>query len=608
MGNCYNLTMVKSNDNPAKGITWDLSDLYSGFEDPKIEKNKNEIKDLAEKFVKKYKGKINSPDLTTEFLLQCLQDYEQILEKQTLFSNYFYYRHSKDTQSEKVSKYYQQAREFSNQISSQLVWLELEWVNLDNQLAKKLINHPKLADYSHYLAHERKFKSHRLSEKEEQILVKKSQTSGSAFVKLYDLIDNGLKLKLKIDGQIKELSQSELKPYLTVHPNREIRKSAAEALTKGVKSQQKLYAFILNTLLLDKKINDELRNYKYPQQATFLSYEVDKKTVDNLVETVEKSYSICEHFYLTKQEILKVDQLYEWDRYSPIYKTDKTYSWKEAKTIILDAFYQFSDQFGNIAKLFFDKKWIDAEISEGKHSGAFCSYGTPSTHSYVLINFTGKINDILTLAHELGHGIHHYLSRDQKLLEFWASTAVAEIASIFCESLVFDKLFQELGDKKIKTNLLANKLQSDFSSIFRQIAFYQFETAIHRHRREKGELSLKEFSQYYQHQLQAMFGKGLKLTRGHQYWWMPILHFYHYNFYVFTYSMGNLLTYSLYNIYQNDKKSFLKNYLKALKLGGSKTPAEIIAVIGIDISDREFWQHGIDYLNNLVNQFENLTK
>jgi oligoendopeptidase F len=585
---------------------WDLTDLYSGLDDPQLKKDKKEIKKLVREFNKQYKGKINSDDLTANFLYQCLEDYVQILEKIILYNSYFRYLFYKNTQSEKISKLRQQADELYTWVEEQTLWLELEWLKLDDKKAREILDHKKIKEYQHYLTHSRIFKPYRLSEKEEQILTKKSQTSNHAFVQLYDLIDNGIEFELTIDGKTKKLNSSELSPYLTSHPDREIRQKAAGALTKGIKKHKKLFSFILNKLLLDKKINDKLRGHKYPEQSTFLSYEVSKKTVDNLTKTIKNNYSIPERFYQTKKKILNYKELYEWDRYSSLYGIDKEYSWKKAKDIILNSFDQFSPQFSQTAKKFFNNHWIDAKITKGKRSGAFCSYGTPSSHPYILVNYTGKIKDVLTLAHELGHGIHHYLSRDQKMLEYWSSTAVAEIASVFAESLVFENLYHQINDKKIKMDLLADHIQSAFATIFRQNAFYLYENDIHHHYRKKGELSIEEFSNYYQQRLQATFGNGLKLTDQHQFWWMPILHFYHFNFYVFTYAMGNLITYGLINQYKKDSSDFVGQYINALKLGGSKKPKNIIATMGLDIEQKDFWQQGLDYLDQLVVKFEAL--
>lgn len=586
---------------------WDLTDLYSNLNDPALKRDKKDIENMVNKFNQKYKGKINSLNLTPDFLHQCLNDYENVLEKEILYSNYFYYLYAKNTQSEKISKKYQQAKEFSIWVREQTVWLELEWIELDDKKAKEILNNRKLKDFKHYLAHERDFKPYRLSEREEQILAKKSQTSTQAFVQLYDLIDNGINFELTIDGKTKKLSSSELSPYLTHHPNRKIRQQAAQALTKGIKEHQRVFSFILNNLLLDKKIHDQIRGYDYPQQTTFLEYEVSKKIVENLVATIEKNYSISEKFYLAKKKFLDYEKLHEWDRYSSIYKADKEYSWDQAKKIILISFEDFSPKFAQVAKKFFDNHWIDAKVVKGKRNGAFCSYGTPSTHPYILVNYTNKIKDVLTLAHELGHGIHHYLSRDQKLLQYWSSTAVAEIASIFAESLVFENLFQQLDDKKIKIDLLSDHLQSAFASIFRQNAFFLYETDIHQHYRRKGELSIEQFSDYYQQRLQAMFGKGLKLTEQHKFWWIPVLHFYHFNFYVFTYAIGNLITYSLIDQYKKSSRKFVDQYINALKLGGSKKPKEIVSTMGLNIEQKEFWQQGLDYLDQLVVDFKNLT-
>lgn len=601
------MTKKLINKKPAQGVKWDLSDFYSGMTDPRINRDKKEIIRLTNSFVKKYKGKINSPKLSPDFFLQALKDYEKILEKLYIYEGFTSALHFKDTASEDISQVFQEAQEFTNDISAELLWFELEWVKLDGA-AKNIIQSPKLKDYCHYLQHERMFKPFRLSEPEEKILAKKAQTSSLALVRFFDEIDSNLKYKLKVEGKITELSLSELSPYLTVHPKRQVRKNAARALTKGLKKNARPYTFLLNTLILDKKVIDEIRGYKYPQQATFLDYEVKPETVKKMTETIARRYDICEKFYKAKRKVLRHRSLYEWDRYSSIYsKKQVDYSWKEAKDIVLKAFGEFSPRFQKVAQEFFENKWIDAEITKGKQGGAFCKYNVPSKHPFVFLNFSGKIGNVVELAHELGHGIHSYLARKQNLLHFWPSTAVAEIASVFSEMLVFEKLYHSLEDRQLKINLLGDKIQDIFATIFRQNAFYLFEKDIHNYRRAKGELKTADFNKFYQNRLQAMFKKGLKLTDGHQYWWMPILHFYHYNFYVFSYCFGEALTIALYARYKKEGQNFVKNYLEALSAGGSKPPREIIKMMGIDFTKKGFWEQGLDWIEELVKEFETLT-
>lgn len=595
--------------NPAKGITWDLSDLYPSPDHPKVEKDRKAITLLTQKFTQKYKGKIGSPSLTPQLLSKSLEEYERIISMLYRSSMYFRFHHDLDTASEKIGKAYQTTNEFGNRIATELVWYDLEWIKQNDKIAGNLIVSPALEHYRHYLRHTRVFKPFTRSIKEEQIITKMSQSGASSFVRLYDEIDSNISFKLKIKGKAKDLNQSELSPYLKSHPDRSIRKRAAEAYTKGLEQNSRLYTFILNTLLLDKRTDDEIRGYEFPQQATLLGYEIDKDTLDAMVKAVQNRHDICEKFYKAKAKFLGIKKLHEWDRYSPIIATqNKEYSWDESQRVILQTFNEFSPEFMKIGSKFYDGGWIDAEIKKGKVSGAYCSYTLPDHHPYILTNYSGRMEDILTIAHELGHGIHAYLSRKQNLLQFYPSTATAEIASNVCESIVYEKLYSQITDKQQKLDLLCTKIQDIFASVFRQTAFYKFEEEIHLHRRNEGELATEEFSKYYQSHLQKTFGEGLELTDLHHLWWMPISHFYHYNFYVFTYAMGELLTMSLFALYKEQGQQFVKNYLAALSAGGSKDPYEITKMMGVDIRDAEFWSNGLDIVDGYVEEFVELAK
>jgi len=328
-----------------------------------------------------------------------------------------------------------------------------------------------------------------------------------------------------------------------------------------------------------------------------------------MTSEVTKAYHLCQTYYKTKAKILKLEKLHEWDRYVPLFpKVSEKYTYSQAKSIILDSFGSFSPEFSKIAKLHFENNWIDAKIVKNKRAGAFCSLMTPDHHPYILTNFNNKISDVLTLAHELGHAIHACLSRKQNLLQFWPSTAATEIASIFAESIVFDYIFYNTQNTKLKLNLLATKLEQTFATIFRQTAFYLFESDIHVHRRQEGELSKNQIKNYFQKRLQTMFGDGLTLTKNHSLWWAYVLHFYHYNFYVFTYAFGENLTNALYNTYKttNNKPNFVSKYINALEAGSSLSPAQIINKMDIDISNTIFWKSSIGLLQNQLDAFHNL--
>lgn len=591
----------------AKNISWDLSDLYQGMDDEKIKQDKQAVTDTVADFVKSYKGRLEHKNLTAMTLVSALRDYANILEQLYVYGTFSSLIKSKDTASAEIAKFDQAAKEFINDLSASLLFFELELVAISENKINELIKDEELAKLAHYIKHERVFKPYRLKEGEEVIMTKKSQSGAGALVRFYDELNSNLKYSLNVDGEEKQLNYSQLATILANHPDRELRKAAAQALTKGLDQKKKDFTFLYNTLLLDKKINDEIRGYKDPRTATFLSYEIKEKTVDELVETVTNNYNLVEEFYQTKANLIG-DELFEWDRYNDVF-TDveqKRYSWEQAKAIILEAFAEFDPEFAKVATMFFEKNWIDAEVTEGKVGGAFCSYAVPSVHPYILVNFEGELRDVTTLAHELGHGIHAYLSREQNILQFWPSTATAEIASVFCEMLVFDKLYKQLDDTKLKLNLLGSKIQESFATIFRQTSFYLFEKDSHERRRTSGELEVSELNTIFQDRVQAMFGKGLHLTEDHAGWWMPVQHFFRYNFYVFTYAMGEALTKALFAIYQEQGSSFVKQYKQALALGGSCDPYEITSVMGVDINRKDFWQEGIDLLGEYIQEYKTL--
>ena len=595
-------------DLTAKGVRWDTSDLYSSVNDRKIEKDKNEVTKRTEAFGKKYKGKINTPSITSATLYETITEYESILEHVVRIQSFASYLHSIDTKDQAIGKFYQMAQELEATVAAALMWFEIELLAIPENTYRLLIDDKKLQQYDAYLKNVRKYKPFTLSEKEEVILTKKEQTSSKALIRLFDEVDASNTYILTIGKKKQVLNYSGLIPYLTVHPDRNVRKNASAALTEGLRNKEKLYAFTMNNLLNDKKITDEIRGYMYPQERSFLHYGVKKDTVGTMVESIEKGYRISERFYQLKRKAMRVGKLYEWDRYSYLQSgKTQTYSFDEAKNTVLSSYRQFSPVFADIAEKFFINKWIDAEILPNKRAGAYCSYNLPSLHPYVLVNYAGQIRDVTTLAHELGHGVHGYLSgQNNTLLQAWPSTVIAEVASIFAEMFVFDAIYQTVPDKDVKVNLLTEQLQSIFASVFRQNAFYLFESDIHMHRREKGELSIEEFNDYFQARLQAMFGNGLTLTPGHANWWMTVLHFYKYNFYVFSYSFGQMLSLALYANYKKSGQDAVKNYIAALSLGGSKDPYEITKTMGVDIADPNFWQNGLSYIDSLVAEFASL--
>lgn len=601
--------MENSSINPAKGVVWDLSVFFKDIHDPRIEKLKADIRKSAIKFSKDHKTTIHPGELSSSELHDVTNEYEEILTSLAALSSFASLTQAKDSVSDKINSFYQQTREYVNDISNILMFFELELLEIPEEKLNNFISSKELDRYRQFLIRTVKFKPHTLPEEQEVLINKKNQAGSSAFVRLYDQLSSDLVFPIKIGSKNYKYTYSEITNILSSHKDREVREKAATSITKTYSENSRVFSFILNTLILDKKISDEVRDYKYPQQSTFLGDEIDKEVVRSMTRTIEENYSISEKFYKNKSKILKTE-LYEWDRYSEIFPEvgETHYNYEQAKDIILESFEEFSPLFAKIARKFFDNNWIDAEISKGKKSGAFCAYTTPDKNPFILTNYTGKVSDVRTLAHELGHGIHAYLSREQNYLNYYPVTPLAEIASIFCENLVFQKIYSQTTDTKQKINLLGGRLQEIFATVFRQNAFYLFESEIHDKRRAEGELSVSTLNDLFQKQLQRMFGDGLTLTEGHKYWWMPIGHFYHYNFYVFSYAFGQSLSNALYGAYLNDGEEFVSNYTEVLKMGSSRELPELTKMLQVDIHKPSFWKEGLEPVEDYVKEFEELVE
>ena len=348
-----------------------------------------------------------------------------------------------------------------------------------------------------------------------------------------------------------------------------------------------------------------MRKYTYPEQPRHLSNELNKETVDLVVDTVHLNYPIVARYYRVKRDILAVDTLTHYDRYAPLFQAEEPVNFPEAKQIVLDAFGEFSGTMRERAAEFFDKNWIDAAPAKGKQGGAYCSYVTPDLHPYVFMNYLNKMKDVMTLAHELGHGVHSSLSRGQTLLNYHGTLPLAELASTFGEMLVFEKVTAQ-ASLKDKLALYADKIEGAFATISRQTAMFRFEQAIHNHRRTKGELTLEDFGNYWQTEIQAMFGDSVQLGEEHKIWWSYVGHFTGTPFYVYAYSFGELLVLSLYRQSQAEGPAFAEKYLDMLRAGGSLTPQELISKVGVNLDDPTFWQGGFDVLTEMVAKFEAL--
>ena len=585
-------------------VRWDLSALFASMEDPKIESIWKLSHQRADAFAAQYRGKINHPDLTSEMLNQALTDLEVLttdVAKPMAYSNLLF---AGDASNAAIGAFMQSQMEKATELQIKLMFFELELQAAPQETINALANDAKLANYRHHIQVARTYSPYRLSEKEEVLMEELANTGSRAFNRLFDEVTSNYVFKFVLDGKTEEKSQQEVLALLR-HEDRATRQAAGDSITAGLKDQERVLVFIFNTLMQDKSIEDRLRGFQFAEQSRHMANELDRETVDLVVRLCREFYPMVARYYRVKQQILGLPELTHIDRYAPLFAAEGKVSWEEAQEIVLGAFGEFSTEVRDRAAEFFDKNWIDAEPRKGKTGGAFCSYNTPDTHPVILQSFLNKMDDVSTLAHELGHGVHASFSRDQSYFNFHGTLPLAELASTFGEMLVFEKLVAGASTKD-KLALYAEKIEGIFATVFRQAAMYQFEMRIHDARRTQGELASEQFGEIWQEELQSMFGDSVKLGDQHKCWWMYVSHFTAVPFYVYAYSFGELLVLSLYEMAKKQGPSFADDYVRVLRLGGSKTPAELMAMLNVDLQSEEFWRGGFAAMDKFLVEFERL--
>lgn len=591
----------------SEGVTWNLSDLYSGLDDRRIERDTSGLIKRSAAFEKKYRGKINSKTITAPALLKAVSELESISEQIGKLLSFAYLIFAADTAKPEHGAFLQKIQEKATEARKFLMFFELEWVALNDGKARKLMDDRRLSRYRHFLEQERKYKPHRLSEPEEKILDEKANTGARAFRRLFDEVLNNIRFKVRLDGKVKTLTETGTLALL-YDPERAKRKAAAEGLTEGLLANSHVLTFIFNTLVQDHAVSDRLRSFSYPMESRHLDNEIDRDTVDALITSCEKNYGMVEAYYKLKKKLLGLKKFYDYDRYAPIFPDSKSIKYGEGKDIILSSFGDFSPRMSEVAGKFFDKSWIDAETRDGKRGGAF-SHGTvPSAHPYVFMNYTGRLRDVMTLAHELGHGVHQYLSRKQGYFQSNTPLTTAETASVFAEMLVFHKLTETVKDPKTRLSLVCSKLEDIFATVFRQVVLTRFEESLHKARRERGELRQGDIDKLWIEANKPMFGESVELTDNYSHWWLYIPHFIHSPFYCYAYSFGELLVLALYHKYLNDGGRFVPRYIELLSSGGSDAPDRLLKRVGVDIKDPGFWQGGLDLLKDMVDDAVSLAE
>ncbi len=590
----------------AEGVRWNLGDLYKGISDARVEKDFKKISARADKFEKKYRGKIKSPSLTAGELAEAVGELERLSEGIGKILSFAYLLFAADTRDPKTGAFRSSMQQKATELQKKLIFFYVEWVSVPKKRAKKLMNHPELSGYRHFLEQERQYKDHTLSEAEEKILQEKSNTGQKAFSRLFDEVVNNIEFRVRLSGKTEKLNQSRTLSLL-YDPDRKKRKAAWGGLTRGLTGNSHVLTYIFNTLVNDHSINDRLRSYEDPMSARHLSNEISHGAVNTLLESCERNFEFVRRYYTLKRELLGYRRFYDYDRYAPLGSEREQVSWEKAKEIVLSSFGEFSSEMEKTASLFFEKNWIDAELRDGKRGGAF-SHGTvPGAHPYVFMNYTGKPRDVMVLAHELGHGVHQYLSRRQGYFRAHTPLTTAETASVFAEMLVFHRLKEEETEKEGRLVLVAEKLEDIMATVFRQAVLTRFEQSLHRERREKGELATARVNELWIEANRDMFGDSVSLTENYAYWWLYIPHFIHSPFYCYAYSFGELLTLALYGMFLERGRSFVPDYMGLLRSGGSASPSELLLGVGVDIDDPDFWQAGLDVIGAMVDEVEELS-
>jgi oligoendopeptidase F len=582
-------------------ILWNLGDLYSGGEDPQLEKDLSESRRKAERFAADYRGRI--AELRASELAGAIEEYEQILELSGKAGTFTYLNWSTNTEDPARGALLQRLQEHSSRLQQQLLFFELEWAHVDEKRAAALLSDPALARHRFWLTLTRRYRPHLRSEAEEKILAEKSVTGRSAWVRFFEEVHSGA--RYTFDDQ--QLPQQSILTKL-YDPDRVQRKRASESFTAGLQNMRRVNTYVFNNLLADKASDDRLRNYPTWISARNLSNQIEDATVEALVQAVTSRYAVVARYYSLKKRLLGLEELYDYDRYAPLPSASRRYQWREARQMVLEAYTDFLPEMGQIAESFFMNNWIDAAVRPGKRGGAYSHGAVPSVHPYIFMNFEGSPRHVMTLAHEMGHGVHQYLARKQGILLADTPLTTAETASVFGEMLVFQRLMSTEKDPQVRLSMLVQKIEDTFATVFRQTAMNRFEQAVHTARRSEGELTGERFSQLWMKTQAAMFEGSVTLTDNYGIWWSYIPHFIQSPGYVYAYAFGELLVLALYARYQESPEGFPTAYRNLLAAGGSDWPEQLVRPLGVDLKDPKFWDKGLSMIEEFVQQAEQMAE
>ena len=583
-------------DRTAADVAWDLEPLVHGRGEAGVDALLDEAERRA-KALGVHRGGIAS--LEPAAFAALMREVAAISDLLGRAASYASLRFSENTEEPSRGALLARVDERGTAIGNELIFVKLEWAALDDERAAALLASGEIGFCRHYLSEARRHRPHLLSEPEERIAADKNVTGRSAWGRLFEELTSAITVSL--DGATVGLETALARLHSA---DREVRRAAADATTAALAPGLRTRAFVLNTLLSDKAIEDRHRRYSGWLQSRNLDNEASDESVQALIHAVVGRYDIPRRWYALKAKLLGIDRLADYDRYASVAESETTHGWSDSRDLVLEAYRSFSEPLAADVRRFFDGPWIDAPLRPGKQTGAFCSYTVPSAHPYVMLNWTGRRRDVLTLAHELGHGVHAWLARGQGIFHQSTPLTIAETASVFGETLTFGKLLAGTTDPNDRLALLAESLEGMIATVFRQIAMNQFEDAAHTERRGRGELSVERLGAIWAETQGTMLGDAVEVTDGYRSWWSYIPHFFELPGYVYAYAYGQLFALSVYHEYERRGPSFAPAYLEMLARGGSTAPEELGRIVGVDLADPKFWEGGLALIEDRLRATE----
>jgi oligoendopeptidase F len=584
---------TKLEDPELDATAWDLEPLVDGEGEGGVERRLDDALARAGAFAERYAGELG--ELDGQGLGEAMAELAVIYELVGRAGNYAALRFSTDTAAPANGALLQQVQERETQIETTLLFFELEWAALSDERVEELLAGDGLDFCGHHLRNARRYREHLLSEPEEKILAEKALTGASAWSRLFEELTSAIEVELPDEKLALDVALSRL-----ALADREVRRTTAEAVTAALEPGLRTRAFLFNTLLADKATDDRLRHYPHWLAARNLSNEASDESVRALIEAVRGRYEIARRWYRLKARLLGVERLADYDRMAAVTADEVTFSFAQGREIVLDCYTSFSPELGALAQRFFDERRIDAPVRPAKRGGAFCAAAVPSVFPYVLLNYTARRRDVLTLAHELGHGVHFALAARQGIFHQHTPLTLAETASVFAETVVFGRLLEEDSTPASRLALLAGNLEDTIATVFRQVAMNRFEDLVHTNRREQGELSVDRFGELWAESQAELLGDSVQITDGYRSWWSYVPHFIGSP----AYAYGQLLALSVYERYEQQGAELVPRYLEMLAAGGSRSPEELGQIVGVDLADPGFWDAGLDLVERQLQEAE----